>query len=628
MPVPQAPPTLAARPHRTANWRLALAGAVVFLAAAALYLRTVGHELVWDDLSILMAADSLDDWSRLGANVAPGFFREPSGPQLLDYWRPAVVVSHMAERSLFGHAAWGPHLVNVLLHATTSVLVLLLCRLWSRSLRWSVVAGLVFAVHPVQVEVVAWVSGRSDLLLGLFLALALWADGRHGRTGRVGWQLLSLGSFALAVLSKEAAIVFPALIGARALLAPAAPSPRGRRPGKAIVSVAASLAVLLLLLWVRFGLLDAAAPEGLATPADRSSLFWTWWSAFGLYVELLVWPANLTILHHVELVGGIGAPRVIAGVLAFLSLGWGCWRLRRRAPGAAFGIAVFLVGLAPVSNFLIPVSVQGGAEFPVAERFLYAPSIGFSLCAAWVLAIWLPDRLRRTAAGASEGGPGTRSRRTGGLDRPELVARLLACLVILALGVRAADRIRDWKSDLSLFAAAVADSPGSYLAHLNYAAARVAAAETASGPEARRAMLETARRHYLEAAELAPRNYRVHYDLGNLYRSQGLNALAEGSYRRALELHPGLLQARINLGAILARKGDLEGALSQFEAADRLRPGLAAAKVNRAHVLQMLGRPAEAIPLYEEALALEPGLDAARDGLTRAKDAASATEAE
>jgi protein O-mannosyl-transferase len=617
------------RTSATGTWRrltdspLRLAAGLTFLVATALYLRTLGHQFVWDDLSILMANDSLADWSKLGSNLAPGFFYEPSGPELLDYWRPVVVLSHMIDRTLFAEAAWGPHLVNALLHGATSVLALLLCHAWSRSVRGALAAGLLFAVHPVHVEVVAWVSGRSDLLMGLFAALALWADSRHGQTQGARWQVLALASFALALLSKEAAVVLPALIAARVLLAPTAWSPSRPRSLKgALLAVAPFLAVALLLLGVRFGLLGGVRPAGVASSAERLTLFWTWWSASGLYLELLVWPLNLGILHHLPVVRQVLEPRVWAGCLAFFGLLGTGWRLRGRAPDAAFGVAILLIGLAPLSNFLIPVSRQAGADFPVAERFLYLPSLGFCLVAARLLSSWLPSQVARLAArsGQRQGSAPARRETSSSSERMVLAVSLG---LLIAMAARSDARIRDWKSDLTLFAAAVRESPDSYLAHLNYASALAQVASSESDPMRRLERREAARRHYLEAAAIVPDDFHTHYDLGNLFLSTGLNDEAESAYRRALELNPALHQARINLGTLLVRKGDLEGALAQFEAADRRSPGLAAAKVNQAHVLQMLGRPGEAIPLYEAALALQPGLAAARDGLERAKAAAA-----
>ncbi len=578
-----------------------LACLAVVLLAVVLYLPALGHEFVWDDTSILMANPRLLDWSQLGSNLTSGFFEETSTPQRFDYWRPLVVLSHMVDRSLFGDAAWGPHLVNLLLHAVASLLVMLLAHAWTRHPGCSLLAGLAFATHPVHVEVVAWVSGRSDLLFGVFFALALLADKLYGSTGEKRWLAVSLGAFVAALSSKEAAVVFPLLVAARAALTDAPGGGDGagewRRTMTAPLS---SLVALSLFLWVRFALVAAELPATVTDPAHRAAMFWTWWSAFLRYLELLVLPLKLTILHDVELVEGGWSPRALLGLTVCAVLVWSGWRLRR-APAAAFGIVTLLVGLVPFSNFVFPVSAQAGAAFPLAERFLYVPSIGFCVLAGWVLAVRLPRRPRRLVG-------------------------LLAYLLILAAATRAHVRVGDWASDLRLFAAAARDSPGSYLAHLNYASALVGDARRESSPEAGERTLMLADRHYQEALELAPENFRVHYDLGNLYRSSGRLIEAENAYRRALRLHPRLAQARINLGAVLVESGDPEAALAEFEAAERLLPKAVAPKVNRAHVLQMLGRPEQAIPLYVEALRLEPGLAAAVDGLARARQAIAAAE--
>ena len=150
----------------------------MFITALLLFLPTLGHDFVWDDRSILMPNLALGDWSRLGEVLTSDFFRESQERGPFDYWRPAVVMSHMVERSLFDDRPAGYHAVNIALHAVTSLLVFLLGLQALERLAPAVAAGLLFAVHPVHVEVVAWVSGRSDLLLGLFLALALWTDWR------------------------------------------------------------------------------------------------------------------------------------------------------------------------------------------------------------------------------------------------------------------------------------------------------------------------------------------------------------------------------------------------------------------------------------------------------------------
>jgi hypothetical protein len=580
------------------------------VVALLIFVPTLGHDFVWDDRSILMPNRALGDWSRLGENLTSEFFRESQEPGAFDYWRPLVVLSHMVERSLFGDRPSGYHAVNVLLHAATSLLVFLLgLRALGRPLP-ALAAGLLFAVHPVHVEVVAWVSGRSDLLVGLFLALALWADWQWARTGRRRWQLVTLVGFAAALFAKESAAVFPALVAARIfLLGPPGETPRATIT-RALRGALPSLALLGAFLLLRYGLLDVVPPESVAGPAHRLALFWTWWSALWLYARLLVWPAELSIVHELPLAS---APWswTLAGGLAVLAVAlWGAFRLRRTAPGASFGLLLLLVGMAPLTNFLLPITSHRDAVFPVAERFLYAPSIGFCLFLAWLFLQALPRALARAGGGGRDRAGGARLRRA--------IPPALLGLVLLAGLWASALRASDWKDETTLFAATLRKSPRSAMANLNYGTAVMDLARSEPSADKRRALMHRALEHLERAVALAPSNYRGHYDLANLYQALGRPEAAEASFREALRLYPELFQAMVNLGSILAQTGRPDEALEWLETADRLRPNNIAVMVNRAHVLQMLGRPELAIPLYRQALTVDPGLVAARAGLDRA----------
>ncbi len=584
-----------------------MAGAAVFVVALLLFAPTLGHDFVWDDKSILLDNPALGDWSRLGELLTSDFFRERQENRPFDYWRPLVVLSHTIERSLFGDRPTGYHAVNLVLHAVTAVLVFFLGLRALERLAPAAAAGLLFAVHPVHVEVVAWVSGRSDLLLGLFLSLALLSDWEAGRSGSRRWQALALGGFLAALLSKESAAVFPALAAARAVLqAPARQSARSAA-ARALRAALPSLVLLGAFLVVRYGLLDVVPPSGADGPSHRLALFWTWWSALWLYARLLIWPTDLSIVHDVSLLADPWSWSVGGGLIVLATSLWAALLLRRTAPGAAFGVLVFLVGLAPLSSFLVPITSHGGTGFPAAERFLYAPSIGACMVLGWLL------RPRGSLADA-------RWRRRAAV----LMAIPPALLVLALLGGAWLSVLRAgvWKDEVTLFARTVERSPRSAMARLNYGTALKERARREADAVDRRALLELAREHLGAAVSLAPDNYRGHYDLANLYQSLGRPEAAEAAFREALRLRPDLFQAMVNLGGLLAQTGRPAEALEWFEKAARARPGHLAVLVNRAHVLQALGRPEQAIPLYLRALEIEPGLVAARAGLDRALEAA------
>jgi tetratricopeptide (TPR) repeat protein len=583
----------------------------------------VGHDFVWDDRSILMPNLARSEGSRLGEILTSDFFHEHQEQVAFDYWRPLVVLSHLVEWSLFGERPAGYHAVNAVLHAATALLVFLLGLQALGRPAPALAAGLLFAVHPVHVEVVAWISGRSDLLLGLFLTLALASDWQADRTGRRRWQALALLGFAAALCSKESAAVFPALVAARALLLGPAAERFGERMMRTLRATLPSLLVLGAFLLIRYGLLDVVPPQGAAEPAQRLTLFWTWWSALWLYARLLVWPSDLSIVHDLPPAGGPWSWTVGGGVIVFAAAIWGALRLRRAPPGASYGLLVLLLGMAPLSNFLVPIASHRGAAFPVAERFLYAPSIGLCLFLGWLFMQALPRALSADAGEGHRGrdGPRAGSSRPRPVGLRRLIPPALLGLALLAAARSSAVRASDWQDEATLFAAAVQRSPRNAMAQLNYGTALVELARGEASSDARRALRQRALRHLEEAVALAPGNYRGHYDLANLYRALGRPEAAIPSLREALRLHPDLFQAMVNLGAILAQSGRPAEALEWLEKASRLRPDNLAVSVNRAHVLQMLGHPEQAIPLYRQALAADPGLVAARAGLDRALQA-------
>jgi Tfp pilus assembly protein PilF len=524
----------------------------------------------------------------------------------------------MIEATLFGQRAWGFHLVNVLLHGSASVLVLLVGFQWFGSRKnIALIAGLLFAAHPVHVEVVAWVSGRSDLLLGLFLLLALLGDCQWGITRKARWQVLSLTAFGCALFSKEAAAVFPLLVATRALLNPSSKPATFHKMGGAIRAALPALAVLGLYLWLRFSVVRVTPLALELGPEGHIEAFWTWWSAFWLYTRLLVWPSSLNILHQVEMLETPLTPTVVTGLLVFLGLLIAGWKLAKREPGVTYGIVVWLLLLLPASHFLVPLSSQGQTGFPFAERFLYAPSIGFCLATGWLLASGLPLWLGQILSAVSSGIDYRRVAR--------LSAAVIPLLVIAGGGARAWIRSSDWRDEVTLFAETVQEVPSNGTAQLNYAAALGDLAERAKDPVAQNQLLEEALPHFHRALELVPENYRVHFGLGNLYRLKGEDEQAEAYYRESLRLRPELYPALLNLGVLLAERGDLSGAIELFRDAIRLRPRAAKAQLNLAHVLLMSGRQAEALALYKSVLEAEPGLEPALEGIRRVEASESAT---
>jgi hypothetical protein len=195
---------------------------LVALAAALPYLSTFRHDFVWDDAALVEQVTQAHAQGGLAGVVSAEFRMDPREPT--GYYRPVVLLSLWADRALGSGAPAAFHKTNVLLHVVCSLLVAALAGQLLNSRTAALVAGLLFAVHPVHVESVAWVSGRTDLWAAVFVlgATVAWAVGRDAGRPRRGLLMAASGTaFCLALLSKEVAVVLPGVLAAMEWWAPA-----------------------------------------------------------------------------------------------------------------------------------------------------------------------------------------------------------------------------------------------------------------------------------------------------------------------------------------------------------------------------------------------------------------------
>ncbi len=455
-----------------------LRAAAVAATVAALYGATLGHELVWDD--------------RLTAAAATNARRAlaPTGA----FHRPLVMLSFALDHALWGGAAWGFHLTNLVLHAAVSWTVGALAVALGTGGGAALAASLLFAAHPVQTEAVTYVSGRTDVLCALFVLLALLAW-RRARQAADGWAVAAAAAFAAALLSKEAAVLVPLV-----LLVPGAhPAPDPPRP-------VLPLAVAgLWIAWFAASTPLAPSTSGLAArlPAMAGMLL--------DYARLLLWPSDLHLERFVA-VPGWSVPAALAAWLGVGVIAAALAALAWRAPGGAVLLALAATAYAPVSG-LIPVyrAVADRVLF-AAEHFLYLPLAGLMplLAGAWAVRAALV--------------PGRRARAGG----PVLVAALLA-----AWGWVVVDRNRDWRDEKTLFRHTVAFDPPTARVWYNLGNLELAAGEAAE-----------AERLYRAALARAPTDAVVHWNLGIALQRQGRTADALAHYREATRLDPRLAGAR------------------------------------------------------------------------------------
>ncbi len=528
-----------------------------------------------------------------------------------DYWAPLTVFSRMVDVELFGLDPAGHHLTNLLLHALNGALLFLVLEAMTGAGWRSAFVAAFFAVHPLRVESVAWVTERKDVLSGLFWILTLGAYGRYARSpDRVRYAIVVL-MLALGLMAKPMLITIPFVLllldyWPLGRLGGGAGSLRTRVLEKLPLFGLSGLSILITYvpLWRRGQIaeLDALPLDARVTNALYSYL---------VYAGKLFWPHPLAVVYpHPE--GGVPLGPVVAA-LAFLLVGSGValWQVRRR-PYGIVGWLWYLGTLLPVLGL-----VQSGVHAR-ADRYTYIPLIGLSIIVTWVASEALGSRP---------------------YGKPALAVIAAGWLAVLLVVTR--HQVEHWRDTATLFEHAIHVTAGNYLAENNLATA-LALRGDARGAEAhyreairirpnysqadnnlgvllaRQGRIAEAMAQHEEALRLQPRDADAHFNLGLLNARSGLSAVAAQHYAEALRLNPRLASAHYNWGNLLAGEGHWSEAAEHFAAAVRLQPDNAMSYNNLGLALALLGKWPEAMGAYARALEIDPKLAIARTNLGRA----------
>lgn len=589
---PPAPVAAAASPW-PAGWSCAL----IFLLAGLAYLPAISGGFIWDDNGHVTRADlqSLPGLSRIWFEIGA-----------TQQYYPVLHSAFWLEHRAWGDAPAGYHILNILLHATAASLFGVLLRRLAVPGAW--LAALLFALHPVCVESVAWISEQKNTLSTVLYLAATLAYLRFDGQRRRSHYVLATVLFLLALLTKTVTATLPAALlvvfwWRRSRL-------DWRRD------------VLPLLPWFALG-----AAAGLVTANFEHELIGAQGADFRLsllqrsllagrvfwfYLGKLAWPSDLIFIYPRWTINPAAVwpwISLVAALALLAGLVW--WSRHFRAPLAA--ALIFGGTLFPVLGF---INIYPFLFSYVADHFQYLSSLSvFALTAAGLsqIAVNLPRW----------------SRYVGG-------AVLLATLGLISFGQAAI-----YHDEFTLFESTLARNPACWMAHHNLALAlandgrveealphletvlklhpNYALAENNLGDDlSRLGRQQEAIPHLEKAIQLQP-NYAVaHNNLGSTLMTMGQAAASVPHYEKALKIRPEFAEAERNLGmalAILNRTGE---ALSHFERAVQLKPNYAEAELNRAVALMLLrGLPA-ALPHFERALELDPESAEAHDTFARA----------
>ncbi|MCG6895267.1 MAG: tetratricopeptide repeat protein [Desulfobacteraceae bacterium] len=456
-------------------------------------------------------------------------------------WHPLTWLSHMADVELFGLDPAGHHWTSLVLHIINVFLLFFVLREMTGDSLPSLAVAALFAVHPLHVESVAWISERKELLSALFGLLSLLFYARYvHRGGRLRYAA-ALTAFALSLTAKPMLVTLPFVlllldwwplgrVAGGAVPADTGRSVDGRSWGFLLVEKAPwltlSAASSFMTLWAQHSG-GAIAPTNLFPPLTRlaNAVY-----SYGLYMIKTIWPSPLAFFYPHP--GRPPLVQVLVIGVALAALTGLAYRLRLDRPYLTIGWLWFLGMLVPVIG-LVQVGVQA-----MADRYTYMPLTGLFIAIVWILRDWAgEERIRR-----------------------RLVFAFLAA-AILAMVPLTRSQVRTWKNDFTLNRHAIEVVDGNYVAHHNLAVLLFS-----------RGYLDAAIGHYRKALAFHPRDAKSHNHLAVALAQKGAFKAAELHFQEAIHIDKNYVGAYINLGVLMSEMGRRKEAIKWFRKAVQIDP--------------------------------------------------------
>jgi tetratricopeptide (TPR) repeat protein len=569
-------------PRRISDRRLALLAALLLAAAVLAAFRPLyGADFVDYDDSIYVTRNE-----RVLQGLTPDNVRWAFTTTYFGFYYPLTWLSHMTDCQLYGTWAGGHHLTSVLIHLLCALLLFGFLRAATGALWRSWLVALLFALHPLHVESVAWIAERKDVLSTLFLMAAFWAYVRYAKSPGAARYGLVAAAFILGLMAKSMVVTGPVLMllldwwplgrtpwwsgdDGRTTADPPAgrPSPRGwllieKAP---LLMVSALFALVTVAAQRAVGAVGRLEALPLLDRAQNACV------ACAGYLVKAAAPVNLSVFYPYP-VGGWSLWRVALSAALLILVTLLAWRYRRRAPYLLTGWLWYLIALTPVIG-LVQIGRQASAD-----RYTYVPLVGLFVALSWGLGDLVLARPRWKNAVAG-----------------------LCGAAVLALGLGAFHQAKYWRDGVTLFGHSIQVTKNNY-DMLN----------------ALGASLNTAGR-YADAAPYLKEAVALHPDLpeawgnlGNAFRGKGEAKEAEACYQMVLKIDPADEEAYRILGRSLERRGELAQAQALYERAVTCLPDVKELRLGLGRVLARQGHFAASAETFRQVLTAHPDDPTAR----------------
>lgn len=560
----------AARAKKKELLLVAGVSAIAFIA----FFNSLNGEFVYDDRFQVLQNPTLTELSNVPKMFTQSvwqFLNSSSDSPVGLYYRPIFNIALILNYQLFGFGVFGWHLVSVLLHVFVTYLVYKLARQWQTPSEVALAAALLFGVHPVHSESIAWVSGLPDPLAAAFILGSLILYERHyrGAGPRSRFLEISIGLAFLAMLSKEVSVAFPVFLAVRELFERTEGESMGETLSRATKRTAPYLAVTAIYFALRYavlGFLSKSEPK--ATGISTFEVLLTIPSVLLKYVQMMFVPYPLAITYDHPYVSSPSDPRFWASALILAAILIATLWLVRRSPVGRGALAFAVLFLMPVLN----LKTFNHQESLIHDRYLYLPSIGFCLLISLALA-WVAARFSK---------------------RKELFQSAVVLIGLVFFGLTI-NQNSTWQNDLVLVDSALQTNPQSPFL-LNYKGAHFS----------RNKRFTEAEQFYQEALKYSPAYYDTHSNLGDVYQQQGRMVEAEGYYARAVEYGSPYFNTYYNLGVVRTSQGKLAEAEGALLRAIEIRADSADALYNLGWIYDRQTRNEAAEQMYKRALQVKP----------------------
>jgi len=500
------------------------------------------------------------------------------------YWHPLTWLSHMLDCELFGLRPSMHHLTNLIIHTANSVLLFIAFKKMTGNMWPSALVAALFALHPMNVESVAWVAERKNVLSTFFWILTLLAYVEYTRSKGPLRYLLTLFVFMLGLLCKPMLVTLPFGL----LLLDYWPLKRfqfqmgateGSHPPVAAVNFGKSSAARLFLEKVPLIVLSAASvglsilsakQHGILSSADLVPIDLRVTNAlvsYLAYLGKLIWPQNLAVFYPYPqfIPGALGAG---AG-LALIGISYLVIRVSKRIPYLGVGWFWYLGTLLPSIGL-----IQAGLWPAMADRWTYVPFIGLFIIIAW----WINEMVCRWRV-------------------KKIYISLAAGAVVCALMTMTWSQLQHWSNSITLYQRAVDVTADNHIAHNNLGATLYLSGD-----------VNKATLHFIEAMRIKPDYNEPHTNFGVALKVNGDPDQGIEKLEKLIAIFPQNSGLHYNLGAMYRKKGGLDKAIVQYEKALSYHSEFPQALFDLAFIYSIQGEYEKALEFYRKTIAVQPNL--------------------